>query len=197
MLTVLSGWYVHRLLQNSDEIELSLFQVKEYLPAHALRRILLLQAELVQASGVNNPIAPPGQPQPIPRQRTLLSAQFGQLANGRPNSLYSTALLTNPLLLAAPLAPAAIGRNVVAAANQLKDLIIPDALANAIALPFQPWTGGFALSKKNEKGEGRTAEKIREELDELLASSCPLCESVVSGLDKLFVGEDEVDSWQL
>lgn len=197
MLTALSGWYVLRLLQNSDEIELSLFQVKEYLPAHALRRILLLQAELVQASGVNNPIAPPGQPQPIPRQRTLLSSQFGQQANGRTNSLYSTALLTNPLLLAAPLAPAAIGRNVVAAANQLKDLIIPDALANAIALPFQPWTGGFGQSKKNEKGEGRTAEKIREELDELLASSCPLCESVVSGLDKLFIGEDEVDSWQL
>lgn len=174
------------------------FQVKEYLPAHALRRILLLQAELVQASGVTSSIAPPGQPQPIPRQRTLLSAQFGQQANGRSNSLYSTALLTNPLLLAAPLAPAAIGRNVVAAANQLKDLIIPDALANAIALPFQPWTGGgSARSKKNEKGEGRTAEKIREELDELLASSCPLCESVVSGLDKLFVGEYEVDSWQL
>lgn len=155
----------------------------------------MLQAELVQASGVNNPIAPPGQPQPIPRQRTLLSAQFGQQANGRINSLYSTALLTNPLLLAAPLAPAAIGRNVVAAANQLKDLIIPDALANAIALPFQPWTGGD--SKKNEKGEVRKAEKIREELDELLASSCPLCESVVAGLDKLFIGEDEVDSWQL
>lgn len=159
---------------------------------------MLLQTELVQASGVNNTnIAPPGQPQPIPRQRTLLSAQFGQQGNGRPNSLYSTALLTNPLLLAAPLAPAAIGRNVFAAANQLKDLIIPDALANTIALPFQPWTGGgFGQSKKNGKEEGRKAEKIREELDELLASSCPLCESVVAGLDRLFV-EDEVDSWQL
>jgi hypothetical protein len=106
-------------------------------------------------------------------------------------------LLTNPLLLAAPLAPAAIGRNVFAAANQLKDLIIPDALANTIALPFQPWTGGgFGQSKKNGK-EGRKAEKIREELDELLASSCPLCESVVAGLDRPFIGEDEVDSWQL
>ena len=175
------------------------FQVKEYLPAHSLRRILLLQTELVQASGANNTnIAPPGQPQPVPRQRTLLSAQFSQQANGRPNSLYSTGLLTNPLSLAAPLAPAAIGRNVFAAANQLKDLIIPDALANTIALPFQPWTGGgFGQSKKNGKGEGRKAEKIREELDELLASSCPLCESVVAGLDRLFVGEDEVDSWQL
>jgi len=172
--------------------------VKEYLPAYALRRILLLQAELVEASGANNTVAPPGQPQPIPRQRALLSAQFGQQTNGRQSSLYSAALLANPLMLAAPLAPAAIGRNVFAAANQLKDLIIPDALASAIALPFQPWTGGVsAQSKKNEKGEGRKAEKIREELDELLASSCPLCESVVSGLDRLFVGEDEMDSWQL
>jgi len=39
---------------------------------------------------------------------------------------------------------------------------------------------------------------MKEELDELLASSCPLCESVVAGLDKPFVAVGEVDdSWQL
>ena len=36
------------------------------------------------------------------------------------------------------------------------------------------------------------------ELDDLLASTCPLCESVVFGLDKPFVKEGEVDtSWAL
>ncbi|EDR15746.1 uncharacterized protein LACBIDRAFT_228107 [Laccaria bicolor S238N-H82] len=50
---------------------------------------------------------------------------------------------------------------------------------------------------KNIEG-GVKAEKLRAELDDLLASTCPLCESVVSGLDKPFVKEGEVDtSWAL
>ncbi|KIO30783.1 hypothetical protein M407DRAFT_14242 [Tulasnella calospora MUT 4182] len=42
------------------------------------------------------------------------------------------------------------------------------------------------------------AEKIRDELDDMLASSCPLCEGVVVGLDKPFIAPGEVDdSWAL
>jgi len=63
-------------------------------------------------------------------------------------------------------------------------------------------TGGGGANKRNVEGPtGRDAEKVeklREELDELLASSCPLCESVVAGLDKPFIADGEVDdSWQL
>jgi hypothetical protein len=42
------------------------------------------------------------------------------------------------------------------------------------------------------------AERLRAELEDVLASSCPLCESVVAGLDKPFVKEGELDtSWTL
>jgi vacuolar protein sorting-associated protein 18 len=108
-------------------------------------------------------------------------------------------------------APAVVGRNVFAAAGAgLRDLIIPESLANAITgnislnlnmnLGLNPWGGAGA-------GEGprmsptrmrEKAEKLREELDLLLASGCPLCESVVAGLDKPFVVPGESDrSWDL
>lgn len=57
--------------------------------------------------------------------------------------------------------------------------------------------GGGGRRNGAETDEGKK-EKLRKELDDLLASSCPLCESVVAGLDKPFVKEGEVDeSWAL
>jgi hypothetical protein len=97
------------------------------------------------------------------------------------------------------------------AADRLRDMIVPDALASAIALPSFPWTGGVgggigggfggANAKKDGKvlseSEKTRLEKVKENLDELLASSCPLCESALSGLDKPFVEPDEEDTWRL
>jgi vacuolar protein sorting-associated protein 18 len=88
-------------------------------------------------------------------------------------------------------------RNLVAAGDKFRDLIVPESLATVIG---GVW--GASGSKKNMEGhEGRDTEKhekMREELDELLASSCPLCESAVVGLDKPFVADGEVDqSWKL
>lgn len=104
-------------------------------------------------------------------------------------------------LLAVSMAPVSLGRNMFVAADRLRDMIVPDALANAIALPSFPWTGGVANAKKDGKvlGEAEKSrlEKVKETLDELLASSCPLCESVLSGLDKPFVDPDEEDTWRL
>lgn len=180
--------------------------MKEYLPAHALRKILLLQAELVQSAAVavsaaGNATGGAGTPAPqtpLPKsQRTLLSSQFAPQPNGRPSSL-----ITNPMggLLAVSMAPVALGRNMFVAADRLRDMIVPDALANAIALPALPWTGG--TEKKGRKAaegdeEKEKGEKVRETLDELLASSCPLCETVVAGLDKPFIDPEEEDTWQL
>lgn len=57
------------------------------------------------------------------------------------------------------------------------------------------WGGA---EKRSDIDGQRRLEKAREELDELLASVCPLCESVVAGLDKPFVEEgEEDDSWKL
>lgn len=149
-------------------------------------------------------------------QRTLLSSTF--------NPLDPAGLLINPAVrLASSLNPMAMQRNLFMGAgagldnilggagaglDKLKDLIVPDALAGAIGagmmggLPGMGmlW-GGSGGGKKKGKGdedvEGK-AEKVREEVDELLAASCPLCEGVVVGLDKPFVKEGEVDRvWQL
>lgn len=58
--------------------------------------------------------------------------------------------------------------------------------------------GGAGKRGTMEKELGKRHEKLRKELDEILASACPLCESVVVGLDKPFVKEGEVDSsWDL
>ena len=55
-----------------------------------------------------------------------------------------------------------------------------------------------STGKKPTENEEKQKEKLRKELEDFLAGSCPLCENVVAGLDKPFVKEGEVDSsWTL
>jgi hypothetical protein len=57
---------------------------------------------------------------------------------------------------------------------------------------------GGARKAGADKDFEKKGEKLRAELDDVLASSCPLCESVVAGLDKPFVKPGELDtSWAL
>lgn len=169
--------------------------IKEYLPAHALRRIITLQDQLVKnvpaskgrlnGAGIGNPtpLAPNPQTGKQPAsQRALLSANFGPIANPLQNGARAANLL---------------GRSVISAGDRLRDLIIPDALAAVVSAPT--WIPGIGGKRTGNEIEGGVkAEKLRAELDDLLASTCPLCESVVSGLDKPFVKEGEVDtSWAL
>ncbi len=156
-------------------------QAKEYLPAHSLRRIIALQNELVKGTNpapVRGPTTTNGtansrQPQ---TQRTLLSANFG-----------------NPLQSGANL----LGRNLLNAGDQLRNLIVPDALAAIVSAPA--WIPGMGGRRNDaEMDGGKKRQKLRSELDNMLASSCPLCESVVVGLDKPFVKDGEVDTtWTL
>ncbi|KIK86558.1 hypothetical protein PAXRUDRAFT_831909 [Paxillus rubicundulus Ve08.2h10] len=159
---------------------------KEYLPAHALRRIIALQTELIKGNQ-SDPVdrsatATPNDVRQPTRQRTLLSANFaGPLQNGTK-------------------AAGSLGRNILSAGDRLRDLIVPDALASVVSAPG--WIPGMGLggSKKVglDKDAEKQAEKLRAELDDVLASSCPLCESVVAGLDKSFVSPGEVDmTWAL
>jgi len=126
---------------------------------------------------------PPIGRQPV-AQRTLLSANFGPIVNPLQNGAKAANLL---------------GRSVISAGDRLRDLIIPDALAAVVSTPnWLPGMGGGKASG-NEKSIGeKKLETMRVELDDLLSSSCPLCESVVAGLDKPFVMDGEVDtSWTL
>jgi len=164
------------------------------MPQLALRKIVTLQTELMKDASTkeqlnNGPgIGPPSLVgsqatsvrQPT-TQRTLLSANFG-------NPLQNGARAANLL-----------GRSVISAGDRIRDLIIPDALATVVSPPnWIPGIGGGARRTGNEKMGRQRAEKLRAELEEMLASSCPLCESVISGLDKPFVKEGEADtSWTL
>ncbi|KAI6031605.1 Pep3/Vps18/deep orange family-domain-containing protein [Pisolithus microcarpus] len=162
---------------------------RECLPTHALRRVLALQTELVKesrtgpaersATGATD--VQMGQPV---RQRTLLSTNF-----------------VGPALQNGTKAVAPLGRNILSAGDKLRDLIIPDALA-AVATAPVGWIPGIGLtggkkSGSDKDGEKRT-ERLRAELDDILASSCPMCENVVAGLDKPFVDPGEMDTtWAL
>jgi len=87
----------------------------------------------------------------------------------------------------------------------LRDLIVPESLATAITsnlslnLNLVPWGGSNdGKDMKSVERAKERAEKLKAELDELLAAACPLCESLVVGLDKPFVLPGEVDhSWDL
>ncbi|KAG9314254.1 hypothetical protein JVU11DRAFT_5042 [Chiua virens] len=159
---------------------------KEYLPAHTLRRILTLQTELikdVQKTGLGDlPVTTPSSEVRQPtRQRTLLSANFASpLQNGTK-------------------AAGSLSRNILSAGDRLRDLIIPDALASVVSAPgWIPGIGTAGAQKALNKDAEQQAEKLRAELEDVLASSCPLCESVVAGLDKPFVNDGEADmTWAL
>lgn len=173
----------------------SLIQTKEFLPATALRRILALQTELMkstQTTGINrSAIANPSNIPPLPgparhptQQRTLLSSNFGIPTANAPSLRAANAL----------------GRNILSAGDRLRDLIIPDALANLVTAPagWIPGIGAGGAKRETSEKDAEKVERVRRELEDVLAANCPLCESVVAGLDKPFVQPGEEDSsWDL
>ena len=124
--------------------------------------------------------APPRQPA---TQRALISSNFGNpVSNG-------------------PLAGNVVGRNILSARDKLRELIVPDTLVTLVTAPVG-WIPGIGLGGGRRNGTDpelrKKAEKLRAELENMLASNCPLCESVVVGLDRPFIESEEVDtSWDL
>ena len=131
----------------------------------------------------NSPIPQkPSQRQPT-GQRTLLSSNF---TNPIPNSTRAANV---------------VGRNILSAGDKLRELIVPDTLVTLVTAPVG-WIPGIGLGGGRRNGTdpelGKKAEKLRTELENVLSSNCPLCESVVAGLDKPFIESGEVDtSWDL
>lgn len=157
------------------------------MPAHLLRRIVALQNEMVGSN--QGPIDRSNSPAPqkIPHrqptsQRTLLSSNF-----------------TNPIPNGARAANV-VGRNILSAGDKLRELVVPDTLVTLVTAPVG-WIPGIGLGGRRNNTDpelGKKAEKLRAELENVLSSSCPLCESVIAGLDKPFIDSGEVDtSWDL
>jgi hypothetical protein len=94
------------------------------------------------------------------------------------------------------------GRNkLLAAGDRLRELIIPDALAQAVSVVGAGvGVGSSKRSRALREGGGAVDEaraaEARKELDELVAGVCPLCEGSVAGIDKPFISEGEdVGDW--
>ena len=160
----------------------------EFLPAPSLRRILHLQNELVA--------------KPDPASRALLSSSFTPSGSGSTTPRNSRQL---PLSgsTATDLLLGVTGRNkLLAAGDKLREMIIPDALAQAISVVgagVGVGSGGAAEpSRKDRRGlEGARAEGLRKDLDGIVAAVCPLCEGSVVGLDKGFVTDGEGGDWEV
>lgn len=91
-------------------------------------------------------------------------------------------------------AAGSFGRGFLTAGDKLRDMIVPESLASVLG----GWGGSAASNGKDEAvvRDTRYRTQLRGELDELLTASCPLCDSMVRGLDKAFVNEgDHGGSW--
>ncbi|KZT41330.1 hypothetical protein SISSUDRAFT_1042912 [Sistotremastrum suecicum HHB10207 ss-3] len=150
--------------------------VKEYLPAPTLRRMLALQTELMRATA-----------KPSNERQGSVDGTNGSVRGGR--SLLSANFVPNGRTVVN--AAGTLGRGMLSAGDKLRDLIVPESLASVV--------GGWGGDKKTDHTkDSKRVVKLREELDDLLASSCPLCESAVLGLDKPFLAQGETDSsWQI
>lgn len=135
-----------------------------------------------QQNKSGNQVSNPGTRQQA-TQRALLSANFGNITQPLQNGARAANIL---------------GRSVISAGDRLRDLIVPDALAAVVSAPaWMPGIGGGRKPGVGEVSEDKIG-RLRTELKDVLAGSCPLCESVIAGLDKPFVKDGEVDTtWAL
>ena len=145
---------------------------------------MALQSELMKDApkkrNVSHPTVAVNVRQPT-TQRTLLSANFGPIVNPLQNGAKAANLL---------------GRSVISAGDRLRDLIIPDALASVVT--GSNWLPGMGTRPAEKTLGNKKLEAMRAELEDVLSSSCPLCDSVVAGLDRPFVLAGEGDSsWSL
>jgi hypothetical protein len=153
----------------------------EYLPAATLRRIYHLQTELVVKTSDTG-------------GRALLSSSFTPSGSGTATPRHGRESSSNRVTTgsaATDLLLGVTGRNkLLAAGDKLREMIIPDALAQAVTMSV----GGSTKKPKSKKEKDRDntrAEAARVELDELVAGSCPLCEGSVVTLDRPFITEGE------
>lgn len=158
----------------------------EFLPPASLRRILHLQEELVA--------------KPDTSSRALLSSSFpSQSGANTPRKQGTTGSTATDLLLGVT------GRNkLLAAGDRLRELIIPDVLAQAVTVVGQGvGVGGSASGSagkkrtKRDAGAEERAAKSKAELDKIVAAVCPLCEGSVASLDKPFVAQNEGLDWEV
>jgi hypothetical protein len=164
-------------------------QAMEFLPPASLRRIYHLQEELVS--------------KPDSTGRALLSSSFPSGSGTTTPARKPKSTVAGTGSTATDLLLGVTGRNkLLAAGDKLRELIIPDVLAQAVSVVGQGVGVGPVSSQKKTKRDGtglseeQTA-RLKGELDKIVAAVCPLCEGSVVGLDKPFVVDGEGLDWEV
>jgi hypothetical protein len=67
-------------------------------------------------------------------------------------------------------------RKLLAAGDKLRELIVPDVLANAISIGGRGTEKAVTNVVSQENGRQTKLDDIRAEIDKVLASNCVLCE---------------------
>lgn len=149
-------------------------EVTQHLSATQLKRVLHLQDRL----------------------RRLQKALIQPAASG------DASLPPPPEELSGLLKPLPFARNKLTTASlqsmdQLRKLVIPDALVGAIGAGFEGmkmWTEQMqAQGAGGNTKETDELTKVREALDDILASSCVWCESGIAAIDQGFLQDGEQD----
>lgn len=138
---------------------------KDYFPSTSLRRIVHLQNELIRLS------RPIQMSHAGSTSRTLLSAQDGGSENQtNKSSTTSSSLDPSTLLLGG-------GKKLLAAGDKLRELVVPDILATAVSVVGggRDTKGRKGIIAQDARDQGKI-EKLRQEIDQILAASCVLCE---------------------
>ena len=157
-------------------------QVTQHLSPRVLRRILDLQSQLSRDV-----------------LRTADETSFGTPRSSNPSGFLEPG--TRAKLAAALTAPAVASvQSLVVAGqglDQLRKLVIPDALVSVIGGGLLGAKGSAHNASESKQGSDAAhstkIERLRQELDDLLASSCVLCDLSIRSLDMPFVAEGEDD----
>ena len=156
------------------------FQVTQTLPPRTLRRLVDLQSQLSRAA--------------LNRADETGASEPGTRAK---------------LAAALIVAPAQAGVQSLAVAgqglDQIRRMIVPDALVSVIGDGLlgavRPSRFSFMANGRSKADTAATTqaeappdpriEKLRLELEDIIARSCPLCELSIASLDRPFVGDNE------
>jgi vacuolar protein sorting-associated protein 18 len=150
--------------------------MKSQLQSSGLRKMLALQMQLLKEDSSEETGIVPTSAQNL-NTKKLLTAAFNQEG------------------FSVVGAAGSIGRGVLNAGDRLREMIIPESLANLAG----GWSNSSARDKTRlSKKEILLHSQLQEELDEIIAASCPLCDSLVNNLEKEYINSPgDAEGWRL
>lgn len=151
-----------------------LYKVTQHLPTHTLRRVLDLQNQIAREAKDNDEKA---------------SQILGSTSTSDSLGLEALGLVSGRKLAQAS----------VQGLDQLRKLVIPDALVTVIGGGIMGAVGRDnrveAAKQQNSEvsksGRKSKQDRMREELDDLLANRCVYCDTAVTSLDRPFLADNE------